>query len=300
MQDAVSPRSAFPTEAGHERGQDRLRLSLLLALLIGLGAAGHSMFRLTHPPVSGDAALNGAGWEVRRLAAQFLWLKSDAVHHAGIEERVGEPEKKASADRFLPLRADRGEDGLDHGHDPASLVIPSAKEDFRGVIGDLERAVKPYVDAQGRMYHKDLDQTIPYYRLLTWADPHFVQGYLVGASFICRAGKHVDRALEFLHEGERNNPGSFEIQTELGHFYLVYRRDYPAAEKHLLRALALVPGGRELPEQELDTLADTYRWLALTYEKWAKIPEAVRTARMGLRVLGKDVTLDRIIRLQPH
>lgn len=184
-------------------------------------------------------------------------------------------------------------DGHDHegGH---VFVIPPAREDFRGVLGNLERAIKPYTDSQGRLYSKADNQTIPFFRLMTWADPHFIDGYVVGVHFICEAGKHSDEALKYLHEGEQNNPDSFEIQEELGHVNLVYRKDYAAAERHLLRAVQLLPH-RKLTETEEESRTDTYRWLALNYSQWGKPEQAMRVARAGLKVVGPDVTLERVL-----
>lgn len=183
-----------------------------------------------------------------------------------------------------------------HGHQGAYvLVIPPAKEDFRGPIGDLERNVKPYLSRNGTLYSKDSDQTLAFYRLITWLDPHHVQAYVVGASFMSRGGKYADQGLGFLHEGERFNPDSFEIQTELGHFYLVYQRDYAAAAEHLVRALQLIPRHRALLEVEEDLRADAYRWLALTYQEWKKPEKAVVVARSGIMALGYDGTLAHVI-----
>src|SRR5204863_325568 len=132
-------------------------------------------------------------------------------------------------------------------------------------------------------------------RLMTWADPHFIQGYTVGASMLCRAGKYPDLGLGFLLEGERANPDSFEIQTELGHFFLVYKKDYPTAEGHLRRALALMPH-RTLSDMEIDARDDAYRWLALTYREWNRPEAALAVARDGLRLLGKDMSLELIVK----
>jgi hypothetical protein len=199
-----------------------------------------------------------------------------------------------------------GHEGEQEGHDDEHagesgheaeevLVIPAAAGDFRGILGDLERATKPYSGANGERFQKDADQTVPFYRLMTWADPHFIQGYTVGATFLCRAGKHVDTAVNFLLEGERNNPDSFEIQTELGHFYLVYKKEYATAEPHLLRALELAPHDRKLTESETESLEDAYRWLALTYREWNRPADALRVAHAGLKVLGEDPTLNGIL-----
>ena len=297
---------------------DAVKAVLLLAALVGLGAIGSSFETTMRPPA--DRAQNGAAWEGRRLLAQILWLKTHAIIHAGVEERDARPGEVVTAanaahpehlghshdehqghDAAHELEAHEGEQeghADEHGDGDEArevLTIPSAATDFRGILGDLERTTKPYMGVKGERYEKDADQTVPFYRLMTWADPHFIQGYTVGATFLCRAGKHVKAGIDFLLEGERNNPDSFEIQTELGHFYLVYQKDYPTAERHLRRALELLPQGRELTEPESEERADAYRWLALTYREWNRPADALQVAHRGLKVLGEDPTLHLIL-----
>lgn len=287
-----------------------IRALALTGALAVLGAGGGAMASLTRPAAPGDEALNGASWEGRRLLAQMLWVKTHAVLHAGAEERAARPgEEKTRAGEYHRHGGGGEAKGAHDGHEHAEgevceaahedegghvLVIPPASEDFRGVLGDLERSVKPYAGADGKMYSKDSSQTIPFYRLMTWADPHYIQGYTVGSTFINKVGQETDEALKFLHEGERYNPTSFEIQTELGHLYLVYKKDYAAAEKHLRRALELIPK-RELTEVEAEARTDAYRWLALTYVEWGKPQEALNVARHGRMLIGADPTLDGVL-----
>jgi len=304
-----------------------LRLAALVAALALLGGGGSALADLIRPSAPGDQALNGAGWEGRRLLAQMLWVKTHSVLHAGAEERAAKPgEEKTRGAEYHEHGASgehhEGETAEEHaahaaggaedshaGHAHAEgeacelaageagghvLVIPPAHEDFRGVLGDLERNIKPYSGADGKMFSKDSSQTIPFYRLMTWADPHYIQGYTVGSTFINKVGKETDAALTFLHEGAKFNPTSFEIQTELGHIYLVYKKDYAAAEKHLLRAVELLPKGK-LTDLEEEGRTDAYRWLALNYVQWEKPADAVRLARQGLAVIGHDPSLDLII-----
>jgi hypothetical protein len=289
------------------------KLAALVTALALLGGGGGALADLVRPSTPGDKALDGAGWEGRRLIAQMLWVKTHSVLHAGAEERAAKPgeEKSRGAEYHEHGDAEDKHEGEDahagHAHAEGEacelaggeggghvLVIPPANEDFRGVLGDLERSVKPYAGADGKMFSKDSAQTIPFYRLMTWADPHYIQGYTVGATFINKVGKETDAALEFLHEGARFNPSSFEIQTELGHIYLVYKKDYAAAEKHLLRAVELVPKGK-LTELEEEGRTDAYRWLALNYVQWDKPTEAVRIARYGLMLIGEDPSLNLVL-----
>ena len=193
-----------------------------------------------------------------------------------------------------------GEPGQTHYHVHShTLAIPSRREDFRGILGDLERSVKPYLNEKGEFYSKDSDQSLPMYRVAAALDPQLVAAYTLGASFLYRAGKYPDAALAFLLEGERNNPSSFEIQVELGHIYLVGKKDYARAAVHLLHARELVPRDlSQLTPTEQQSLADLYRWLALTYREWQRPGQALTVAREGLRLLGEDGTLSRIVRLR--
>ncbi len=319
MQQALPSSRRFRTAA--PRIGDRALLVLLGAALAGLGAAGTSLESTVCGPVSAGPAPHGAAWELRRTVAQVLWVKTHAVLHAGAEEREARPGEQVSRAGEIHFHgaqpgiqvgsggaAEGHEDHAPHGHDGHAehgerpghedghvVVIPPRAEDFRGALGDLERAVKPYAGGDGQLYSKGPDQTVPFYRLMTWADPHFVPGYAVGASAICQAGKHADEALAFLREGERSNPDSFELQTELGHFLLVYRRDYPSAERHLARALELVPRSGLSPLQK-DARTDAYRWLAILYREWGRPAQAVRVAREGLAVVGPDHTLQLTVR----
>lgn len=294
----------------NERFRTRIQFGGLLGVLLLLGASGGALGQYVRPNAPGDRELDGAGWEGRRLIAQLLWVKTHAVLHAGVEERVARPgEEKTRAGEFhthggtsgqevRPTGAGHEEHEDEHGHDEHEeghvFVIPPAREDFRGVLGDLERAVKPYSGTDGKLYSKDANQTLPFYRLMTWSDPHFIQGYTVGSTFINKVGREPEAAIQFLLEGERFNPDSFEIQTELGHLYLVYKKDYAAAEKHLLRAIALLPH-RKLTDLEDEARTDAYRWLALNYVQWEKPVEAVRLAREARALLGPDATLDHVL-----
>jgi hypothetical protein len=310
MQGALSPTGNLQSRTAAPAFGDRLRLTALVVLLAGLGAAGTALEPSLRPVSASGEALNSAGWEGRRLFAQLMWLKTHTVMHAGVEHRDARAGEAASrADEFHGHGGESKNNthaGHDHaGHSEAEcpdghaaqgeggghvFAIPPPREDFRGVIGELERAIKPY----GSGYSKDADQTLPFYRLVTWADPYFVQGYVIGASFLSRAGQHADEGLALLREGERHNPRSFEIQTELGHFYLVYKKDYPQAERHLAQAVAWVPQ-RKLTEMESDTMLDAYRWRALNFVEWDRPAEAVRAARQGLPISPLDPTFRKIL-----
>lgn len=282
-----------------------LRVGSYVASLIGLGVIGSILSPAVHGGRLRDTVQNGAGWEGRRLIAQLLWVKTHAVLHAGMEER----EARVGEGQDLPGYHTHGKHGEEHaeggahsgvaehadedGHVP---VIPSAQRDFRGFIGDLERQVKPYLSNDGQEFSKDPEQTVPFYRLMTWSDPHFIQGYTVGATFIAKAGKYADRGIEFLLEGERANPESFEIQTELGHFYLVYKKSPSAAIPHLLQSIQLAPPYDKQSEGEQESFLDAYHWLVLACVKAEQPEQAVRFAKEGQRYQAQDPTFNHVLK----
>lgn len=57
-------------------------------------------------------------------------------------------------------QGDGRETGEDEHHSGLTTRIPSARRDFRGLLGDLERQVHPYFDADNHR-HESPDQAIP-------------------------------------------------------------------------------------------------------------------------------------------
>lgn len=291
-------KSTLPYRAGaparkRQVAADVVRAGVLLALLIGLGAGSGPLRSGPLTTASEEASLDGATWEGRRLLARMMWVKSEQVLHGGVEheEAAGKEEHPHDDHHKEPHEEHHQKDGK-HGH---ALAIPSKEEDFRGILGDLERAVKPYSDEQGMEIHRDQVQTLPFFRLMTQLDPHFIRGYTTGGAILCEAGKHAEAGLRFLQEGLRHNPDSFEIHTEVGRFHLVYFRDFAAAEHHLNQALTLAPRDRALSEEEFGAVTDAFRWLALCYVSSGKPERALQVATTGLAVVGPDVVLEKVL-----
>lgn len=106
-------------------------------------------------------------------------------------------------------------DGHDHsGHDHAGTptIIRSPQTDFRGFIGVLEREVKPWKDPSLPHQHTSGTELLPWYRVMTLADPRNVRGYMIGAWWVKAQGQEqLDEAYDFINEGVRNNPDAFQV-----------------------------------------------------------------------------------------
>jgi len=259
---------------------DRRLLALIAVTWLALGSGASRLAREIRLPPGARSPLGSLVQQARAAAADHLWRQVETTMHAGVEMRTHHD-------------ADEHPHQERH-HSDLTTAIRSAAADFRGPLGHLERQIRPYFTVEGH-FHESPEKTIPLFRLMTWADPTFVPGYTVGASILCAAGRQVDDAIAFLHEGERFNPESVEIQTELGRYYVYYKRDYVSGERHLRRALELARRSIPRTEEEAQAVRDAYRWLVLAYQNKARREDALATAREGRRLFGPDVIFDRIL-----
>jgi hypothetical protein len=96
-------------------------------------------------------------------------------------------------------------------------MIPTEAEDFRGVIGRLQREVKPWRDPSLPHQHADATEMLPWFRLMTRCDPHYVVGYTVGGWAL--KSHNLEAAIQFAQEGIEHNADSFQIHLTLGQLY---------------------------------------------------------------------------------
>lgn len=232
-----------------------------------------------------DALVSVMG-EFRGSVAGYLWLKTDEYTHGGVRLRPMTEREKQSETVHRASSAD----GL-HDHTDETGVIPEPERDPRWLWGDIERQVKPYFDVRNH-FHRPVREVLPLYRLMTWVDPTFVQGYLVGAQMILFDNKdNLDEALRFLHEGARHNPKSIAIFNELGRYYLIQKEDYALSERYFLRALE--NGANWMPSNpfEREGLLHAYRWLALMAHKRGDTANSRLWAQRGLERFPDDRVL---------
>jgi hypothetical protein len=227
--------------------------------------------------------------ELRGGFADYLWMKADRLFHNGVELRslTNAEERDARRQR------------VEHDHDAhagheeeaggshvcsegATTVVPNREADRRGILGDLERQVKPYMDIRSHK-HRDPSDTAALFRLMTWANPRFIPGWVVGADVLAGRMGRPKEALAFLTEGAAQNPESVEIQVEIGRYQMYRFRDGAAAEERFRRAIALGAAQRELPAAETEAWEHAHRWLFIRCHRAGRQREAREIARAALR-----------------
>jgi hypothetical protein len=225
----------------------------------------------------GDSSILG---QFQTSASGWLWSYTEVYLNNGIKlRRMTGAEKKAQ--------------NLPAGQNFGQTIIPGKSEDFRGIIGDVERAVSAYTPSQSHRQN-DPRQCLPLFRLMTWLDPYFVEGWTTGAMVVGMdyTPGATSRALEFLREGLQENPDCVDIPMMFGMIVVTRNKDLKQGERFFIRAIQNGKSRFEvLPENEMSALRSSYRWLALVYRNSGNSGKLAATVKEGLQMFPDDLVL---------
>jgi len=201
---------------------------LLLALLVTLC---FSLATFLQPQASTwsqrgqDSVMKVLLGDGRRLLANHLFTKADIYFHSGYYPTIfdnAEPPKESHMA------------GHEHQHGEHE-----EEEDFM-------RKPRNWVDAFGRNFkitqHTHLEggrelEILPWLKLSAEMDPHLIDTYTVAAYWLANHLHKVPEAEQFLRDGLRENPKSYEILFALGRIY--YNNYHDAARARNVWELAL-------------------------------------------------------------
>jgi hypothetical protein len=243
---------------------------------------------IANPPIRRVNAAdsdNSLAGQFQTSAVGHLWTYTEVYLQNGLKLR------KMTGDEIREYKLDPTQN---HG----IPIIPTRRKDFRGIMGDVERAVTAW-DPRQASHRNDPKQTMPLFRLMTWMDPFFVEAWTSGAMIINlgQTKETTARAKEFLLEGLRNNPDSVDIPNMYAMLCIRSDRDYTAAEKYLKLA---IENGRKrsdaLPEAEELAFQSAYRWLALVFRNTGQTSKMMEVAEEGLMHFPDDLVLPTTIR----
>lgn len=201
------------------------------------------------------------------------------------------------AEKRAGIRMQKAAESENHLQEESTIltVVPPAERDFRGVLGDLEREVTAYKDMQEHS-HNDARVALPLFRLMTWSDPQFIPGWVIGASVIAheKSKQAYPRAFAYLSEGLENNPTSIAILTEIARLKLQDKKDFKGAIPYLESARSTWNASKRANEDDTEGMLDGYRWLCLSYRETGDIETMRARAAEGLRIFPDDMPLTRM------
>jgi tetratricopeptide (TPR) repeat protein len=157
----------------------------------------------------GDNLLKVLLGDGRRLFANHFFIQADVYFHSGYYPSIFDQAKQPGDSRHMTTK--EGSD-IDETHDKAMNFL---------------RPPRDWVERFGRHFlvteHTHLSggkerEILPWLKLSAELDPQRVDTYTVAAYWLRNMHKYVE-AEQFLREGLRNNPSSYEILFELGRLY---------------------------------------------------------------------------------
>lgn len=283
--------------------------------------------------------------ELRIGAADFLFVKTELYLHGGIgyaahtddldesqealageaHSLMGEEGLPMPGDHEPPDPAGHSEDHAGHAHEHGHVeshgegeAVPTtmrgAEDDFRGIVGDLERAIKPWRSPDSPHILVGGAELLPWFRLMTITNPHFVRGYRVGAMWLGRE-RQYDEALAFLQEGIDGNAGNPELfLLYLSKVLMLMHKDRLGGESCLEEGLMAAREGVRLgiavrPENgevgkihagllwnadHAEDLLFLMRFEAMILERLGRRAEALEALETSRRLYPDDYPLQRI------
>jgi len=222
--------------------------------------------------------------QFQMMSGDLMWLKTFEYLHSGIIYRMPTRREEAAGVRATEFSGMGS--GVAHMDGPS--LVPDQDRDWRSVLGDLDRQIEPW--RPGAAEHSDPKELIPWYQLLTKFNPHYVQAYTTGAFFMSDFAREPTKALAFLELGAKPNPWSFEIQSALGKLHFDYFKQYDLAADALAKSVELAKEekaylarrGGEFDEKQEQMLAETYLFLARSYEELGEYDKGLAACDAGL------------------
>lgn len=88
----------------------------------------------------------------------------------------------------------------------------------------------------GGSWKKDIT-FMPLIKLITTLDPHFAAAYDFGGYHLAVNLHKVQEGMDFLNEGLKNNPDSYELNFTMGYIYFFVLKDYQTSYNYLAKAV---------------------------------------------------------------
>jgi len=217
-------------------------LSLLLLFVSCFSLATWVGPRFDRLSARGDQGLmaNMFG-ESRKLFADHFFTRSDVYFHSGYYPSIFD-QSDGKKENHLAESA-----GAEEAHHPAhgepGHVHDEHEEEEENFLGKPKDPMDAFsrhffVSQHSHLSDKGADapkEILPWIKLAAQLDPNKVESYTVGAFWLRQLNRN-DEAEQFLREGFRRNPQSYEIMLELGRLYYE-KRDYERARNILELAM---------------------------------------------------------------
>jgi tetratricopeptide (TPR) repeat protein len=251
------------------------------------------------------AALLGEG---RRLFANHFFVKADVYFHSGYYPSIFDQAQAPKDARHMT--------GDEHGQEPHEDEHATSTSGETHAEGGHEESehekemnfLKPprdWIERFGRNFiiaeHTHLEagkanEILPWLRLSAELDPQRVETYTLAAYWLRKRLQRVKEADQFLRDGLKANPNSYEILFELGRLYFEDYHDVVRArnvwELALQKWTAQESGKKEPDLQQLGDIAEN---LSRLEEGAGNLARAIDLLRLAMKATPRPDLLQKQI-----
>lgn len=269
---------------------NRTATQILFLVLLATGSFSLATMLQTGPLGEGtqsqsDSVLKVLLGDGRRIFANQAFVEADAYFHGGYYPSVFD-QRQAPKDSRHMTAAEGSQEEEEH----------ERKMNFLGQPHDwIERFGRHFLITEHLHLQGDKESEIlPWLKLSAELDPQRVDTYTTAAYFLRKELNKPEQAEKFLHEGIRNNPGSYELLYELGRLYHEnYHDDLRARniwQLALLRWQEREAGNKEPDMRGLEEIAIN---LARLEEQAGDLPDAILHLELAARISPHNGVLRR-------
>ena len=231
----------------------------------------------------------------RRMFANHIFLKADAYFHSGyypsiFDNREAYQTAHMAADAGAMEEKNTGDEHAFLGP-PLDWIDAFSRSFFPSSHTHLGEHAREGHEAPDEEDHSsdEVRELLPWLRLSAELDPHRVQSYVVAAYWLRERMDRVDEAEQFLRDGLRANPDSYEILYELGRLAFDSRHDNARARimfEQATKRWKKSENGKADPD--LFMLRNIVSYRSLLEEQEGHLEEAVRLLEVG-KSLSKGI-----------
>jgi tetratricopeptide (TPR) repeat protein len=264
---------------------------LLLSACVALATVLQPLAASWDPQAESGGILKLLLGDSRRLLADQFMEQADVSFHSGYYPSIFDERKAPKETAHLTSKEGSPE-----------AEAHEKEMNFMGPPRDvIERFGRNFLITE----HTHLEggnerEILPWLRISAELDPHRIDTYTVASYWLRNSLGRVDDAEQFLREGLRNNPGSYELWYELGLLYYDNRNDVARARNAW--ELALKYWQKDEPSQKEPDLIGFERIvirLANLEERSGNLPRAIEYFKLALKTSpNPDVLQQQIHALQ--
>jgi tetratricopeptide (TPR) repeat protein len=216
--------------------------------------------------------------ELRTYLSSASYINADIYFHGGLYDF------HEDCSLFTPAhisshceKEDDNHDSHVHGHHPQKETLNPL----------LKISEKISIAQHRHLSGNEEKELLPWMLYAVKLSPKNEKAYVIGGYWLGMRLNKIDEAINFLHDGIKNNPESWDIYLMLGEIYLIALKDYQNARIYLEKAKDLA----ESKKMDKFDMRPIYTFLAEAYDKTGSPEASINLYEKLLKMFPGDAAI---------